>query len=320
MLSFITPFALKRSGILGMNSRNVEFISRYNDRKLYPLVDNKLQTKLLAEEYGINTPKLLFVVHYQHDVYELKEKLQDISAFAIKPACGSGGKGILVIKGKDGEGFVKASGAIISVDEVIRHVTNILAGLYSLSGDQDSAIIETLIEADSLFDAYSYQGVPDIRIIVFQGYPVMAMLRLSTKESDGKANLHQGAVGVGLDIKTGKAINAVMNGEKVLVHPDTNNLLNAISIDNWRELLLLACSCYDMSNLGYLGVDIVLDKDKGAMLLELNARPGLAIQIANSQGLLPRLREIEKVFSKKRNVQERVDFVRDSSLFSASVL
>jgi alpha-L-glutamate ligase-like protein len=315
MQSFISPFSLKRSGILGMNSRNIEFISRYNDRKLYPLVDNKLQTKLLAQEYGINSPELLFVVHYQHDVYKLKEKLQNISSFVIKPACGSGGKGILVVKSKKDDAFVKASGAVIRLEEVIRHVTNILAGLYSLSGDQDVAIIETLIEADPLFDDYSYQGVPDIRIIVFQGYPVMSMLRLSTYESDGKANLHQGAVGVGIDIKTGKAINAVMKGKKVLIHPDTKHSLDAIFIQNWRELLVLASSCYEMSNLGYLGVDIVLDKNKGAMLLELNARPGLSIQVANSKGLLPRLREIEKIASKRRSVQERVDFVIKSSLF-----
>ncbi|MCK9492126.1 MAG: alpha-L-glutamate ligase-like protein [Sulfurimonas sp.] len=315
MFSFITPFALKRSGILGMNSRNIEFISRYNNRKLFPLVDNKLQTKLLANEYGINTPELLFVMQYQHDVYELKEKLKDISCFAIKPACGSGGKGILVIKGREGEGFVKSSGMIIEVEEVIRHVTNILAGLYSLSGDQDVALVETLIEADTVFDDYSYQGVPDIRIIVFQGYPVMAMLRLSTKDSDGKANLHQGAVGVGLDIKTGKPINAVMNGKKVLIHPDTKHSFDTIKIENWRELLLLASSCYDMTNLGYLGADIVLDKNRGAMLLELNARPGLSIQVANSKGLLPRLREIEKVASKRTNVQKRVDFVLEKEGF-----
>jgi len=313
MLRFITPSALKKSGILGMNSRNIEFISRYNDRRLFPLVDNKLQTKLLAQQHAIQTPKLLFVVQYQHDVYELKERLQNITSFVIKPACGSGGKGILVIKHRDGDKFIKSSGVSIGVDEIARHVTNILAGLHSLSGDQDVAIVERLIEADSLFDKYSYQGVPDIRIIVFQGYPVMAMLRLSTKESDGKANLHQGAVGVGIDIKTGRAINAVMNGKKVSFHPDTKEALNAIVIENWSELLLLASSCYDMSELGYLGVDIVLDKNKGAMVLELNARPGLSIQIANSTGLLPRLREIQRVASKKRDKQERVDFILSSA-------
>jgi len=315
MLHFISPPSLQKSGIMGMNSRNVEFISRYNNRKLFPLVDDKLQTKLLAQEHGINIPTLLFAVHYQHDVYELKEKLKNISSFVIKPARGSGGKGILVVKDKKGDAFVKSSGAVIGAEEVIRHVTNILAGLYSLSGDQDSAIVETLIEADPFFDNYSYQGVPDIRIIVFQGYPVMAMLRLSTKESDGKANLHQGAVGVGLDIQTGRAINAVMHGQKIFIHPDTKHSLNTIAIENWRELLLLASSCYEMSSLGYLGVDIVLDKNRGVVLLELNARPGLSIQIANSKGLLPRLREIEKVFLHKRSVEERVDFVSENPLF-----
>lgn len=309
MFDFINPFALKKKGILGMNSRNIEFISRYNNRRLFPLVDDKLQTKLLANEYGINTPELLFVVRYQHDVYRLKEQLKNISSFAIKPSCGSGGKGILVIKGKDGDGFVKSSGVVMSIEEVTRHVTNILAGLYSLSGDQDVAIVETLIESNSLFDNYSYQGVPDIRIIIFMGYPIMAMLRLSTKSSDGKANLHQGAVGVGLDIKTGKPINAVMEGEKIFFHPDTHHSFDTIEIANWKELLILACSCYEMTNLGYLGADIVLDKYKGAMLLELNARPGLSIQVANAKGLLPRLREIEKNLKKRRTVQERVDFV-----------
>ncbi len=311
MQRFISPFALKRSGILGMNSRNIEFISRYNNRKLFPLVDNKLKTKLLCEEYGINTPELLFVVQYQHDVNALKERLQSISSFVIKPARGSGGKGILVIKEKRGDKYIKASGIAIGFEEIARHVTNILAGLHSLSGDQDVALIERLIEANSIFDAYSFQGVPDIRIIVFEGYPVMAMLRLSTKESDGKANLHQGAVGVGIDISRGVAINAVMKGEKVSLHPDTKEPLDKIVIDEWRELLVLAASCYEMSKLGYLGVDIVLDKNRGAMLLELNARPGLSIQIANSQGLLPRLRTIEKSLSKKRGIQERVNFVQE---------
>lgn len=312
MQSFISPAALRKSGILGMNGRNIEFISKYNSRKLFPLVDNKLKTKLLCQEYGINTPDLLFVVQYQHDVYALKERLQTISSFVIKPSRGSGGKGILVIKEKRGDEYIKGSGLAIGFEDVARHVTNILAGLYSLSGDQDVAIVEALIESDSIFDAYSYQGVPDIRIIVFQGYPVMAMLRLSTKESDGKANLHQGAVGVGIDIETGKVINAVMKGESVLFHPDTKEPLNTISIEGWRELLVLAASCYEMSNLGYLGVDIVLDKKRGAMLLELNARLGLSIQVANSQGLLPRLRTVEKSLSKKRNVQERVDFVQEA--------
>ncbi len=314
MISLISPWELKRLGILGMNARNIDFISRYNNRKYYPLVDNKLQTKLLAQEHGINTPKLLFAIKYQYEVNSFKEQIKELSSFVIKPAKGSGGKGILVIVGRDGENFIKSSGTIIDFNEIARHLTNTLAGLHSLSGDQDIALIETLIEIDPIFENYSYQGVPDIRIIVFRGYPVMAMLRLSTKASDGKANLHQGAVGVGVDIKTGKAINAVMNGVKIITHPDTHHSFESISVPNWKDLLTLASSCYDITNLGYLGADIVLDKNRGAMLLELNARPGLAIQIANSKGLLNRLREIEKIKTIRRNPSDRVEFILNAIL------
>ena len=44
-MKWTTPSKLRRQGILGMNSRNVDFIGRSNDRHLYPLVDNKLKTK-----------------------------------------------------------------------------------------------------------------------------------------------------------------------------------------------------------------------------------------------------------------------------------
>lgn len=305
---FVSPFALKKSGILGMNSRNIEFVSRYNERKFYSRVDNKLQTKELAQEFGIATPKLHFVVRVQHDISELEAKLATLSSFVIKPARGSGGKGILVIQKREADLYIKSSGLAISFDAISRHLTNILAGLYSLRGDPDVAIIEALIEADPVFESYSYQGVPDIRIIVFQGYPVMAMLRLSTKESDGKANLHQGAVGVGISISSGRAIHAVMHGKRVHTHPDTNNELEDIVVPNWRELLTMASSCYELSSLGYLGVDIVLDKNRGAMLLELNARPGLSIQVANSCGLLWRLRTIESLKTKSRHASTRVAF------------
>ncbi len=298
-----------------MNARNVEFIGKYNDRKLYPLVDNKLKTKRLALKAGINMPSLFFTLSKQHDVAILQEKIQGLDAFVIKPSRGSGGKGILVIKSRIDDKFVKANDELISLDVLKRHVTNILAGLYSLGGNQDVAIFEDLIIADTLLKNYSYQGVPDIRIIIFRGYPVMAMLRLSTQSSDGKANLHQGAVGVGINLKTAKASYAVLKQSRVLIHPDTKNVLDKIEIANWGELLILAAKCYDMTKLGYLGVDIVIDEKKGPMLLELNARPGLSIQVANSKGLLPRLREIEKIKEIDPIAKNRVDFVLKQDWF-----
>jgi alpha-L-glutamate ligase-like protein len=307
MWGWANPARLKAHGIMGMNSRNIEFVSRYNDRRLYPLVDDKLKTKLLACEHGLTTPALRSVIRWQHEIRHLEQRLKGLDGFAIKPARGSGGKGILVVSGRHGDRFVKSSGKEVSIDDLGRHLSNVIAGLYSLAGTPDVAIIEDLIRLDPHFDGYSHEGIPDIRIIVFRGYPVMAMLRLATHASDGKANLHQGAVGVGLDMGTGAGIHAVHFGRRIHVHPDTGMALDRIVIPSWRTLLVLAARCYEMTGLGYIGADIVLDRDHGPAILELNARPGLAIQIANGCGLLPRLRLVESL-TQTQSPEERVDF------------
>ena len=310
MIRFVSPSTLRRLGILGMNRRNIECIGSNNPRRFYPLVDNKLKTKLLAQEYDVPTPQLRFVVREQHEISHIERQLAGLENFVLKPAKGSGGKGILVITGRKGDQFVRSSGALISVSDIRRHMSNILAGLYSLGGSPDLAIVEDLIAFDDCFTGYSHEGVPDIRIVVFKGYPVMAMLRLSTHASDGKANLHQGAVGVGLALDSGRCLYAAQFGRPVRVHPDTGRSLRDIHISGWRDILLLASQCYDMTGLGYIGTDIVLDKYAGPQLLELNARPGLAIQIANGCGLLPRLRHIENMTLNRRYRSEhRVDYV-----------
>ncbi|WP_328185520.1 alpha-L-glutamate ligase-like protein [Marinobacter sp. OP 3.4] len=295
MSSWISPFRLRKAGILGMNERNVSYIARYNDRRAYPLVDDKLKTKLLAEEFDIKTPRLRQVVGQQHEIGHFSDMAVDLEGFAIKPSKGSGGKGITVVQRREGDQYVKASGAHLSLEYLKRHLSNILAGLYSLGGKPDVAIVEDLVRPTALLSKYSYQGVPDIRIVVFQGYPVMAMVRLSTSASDGKANLHQGAVGVGLDIGTGHALNAVQFNRKTLLHPDTGLPMSEIRIDDWDTMLIMAARCYEATGLGYIGVDLVLDETEGPLLLELNARPGLTIQMANGKGLLPRLQNIESL-------------------------
>lgn len=292
---FALPWQLRSRGILGMNKRNISYIARHNPRHLYPLVDNKLKTKLLAQEARITTPNLITTIENQHDVSLLEERLRHHQGFAVKPAKGSGGKGILILSRYDEHNFIKGNGHVISLLDLQRHVSNILSGLYSLGGTPDIAIIEELIEFDPQFEGYSFEGVPDIRVIIFKGFPVMAMMRLATRASDGKANLHQGAVGVGLDIATGKPLHAVQNGQSIVHHPDTGQDLTQLKISNWQTLLVLAASCYEVTGLGYLGADMVLDLHKGPMLLELNARPGLTIQVANGCGLLHRLRPIERL-------------------------
>ncbi|HET8806932.1 MAG TPA: alpha-L-glutamate ligase-like protein [Methylophaga sp.] len=297
---YVHPSKLSQIGVLGMNERNISYISRYNPRHLYPLVDDKLKTKEIALEAGVKVPDLLGTVSEQHSVRDLIKILPPEKGFCIKPANGSGGKGILVVVRQDENGYRKSNGQYATISDLERHVTNILAGLFSLGGKADVAILEDLIHFDDCFSGFSHEGVPDTRVIVFRGFPVMAMMRLSTRDSNGKANLHQGAVGVGLDIGDGHALRAVQFDKPVLLHPDTGVNLMALKIPHWEDLLHLAVSCYEMSGLGYLGTDIVLDRFQGPMLLELNARPGLTIQIANGRGLLPRLQHIERLGKKQR--------------------
>ncbi len=281
MISLASPAALRRRGILGMNERNVGYIGKYNPRRFYPLVDNKLETKRAARERGLPVPELYGVVEYQHEVKHVTNRLQALESFVIKPAQGSGGKGILVVVGRNGDRYIKSSGQEITASEVRRHVSNVLAGLHSLGGRNDIAMIEALIDFDPALAQYSYEGVPDIRVIAFRGVPVMAMMRCATHDSDGKANLHQGAVGVGLNIQSGCAVRAVQHGQLVETHPDTGAVFSTLVIPHWERVLDMAASCVEMTGLHYIGADVVLDRINGPMLLELNARPGLAIQVAN---------------------------------------
>lgn len=297
MFTLASPAKLRDAGIVGMNRRNVRYIAENNPRKLYPRVDDKLQTKVLAEAGGIAVPKLIGVVSLTGQIRELPDFLKPHERFVIKPAQGSGGKGILVIAGRHDEHYLRPSGAQVSFPSISRHISNTLSGLFSLGGKPDVAMIETMVDFDACFEGFSFEGVPDIRVIVYKGFPAMAMTRLSTKDSDGKANLHQGAVGVGLDIGTGRALRGVQYDRPVEVHPDTDARLSDIAVPRWAELIHLAARCYEITELGYLGVDVVLDRNLGPLVLELNARPGLAIQVANGMGLKTRIDRIDTAFA-----------------------
>jgi alpha-L-glutamate ligase-like protein len=278
-----------------MNSRNIEYIARYNPRHLYPLVDDKLKTKVSAQKAGIAVPELLAVIKSQWQLRDLENIIGQWQKFVIKPTRGSGGKGIVVITGRDAESYVKPNGTQLDLPAIRRHISNILSGLYSLGGKPDSVMFESLIEYDAVFNDFTYEGVPDLRIIVFKGFPVMAMLRCSTHASDGRANLHQGAIGVGIDMATGQSLFAVQHDKPVTRHPDTGRLFSELLIPQWNSILELAAGCFEMTGLGYIGCDIVLDKHQGPVILELNARPGLAIQLASGRGLIDRLRLVENL-------------------------
>lgn len=305
---------LKKAGILSMNRRNADLVLKYNERKLYPIVDDKLKTKRLAIAAGIAVPELYAVITTEHQIQEIGTILAPYQEFVLKPAHGSGGDGIVVITGKVKERFRKANGSLVSEEELAYHLSCTLSGAYSLGGHPDTVLVERRVQIDPVFEAISYEGVPDIRVITLFGYPVMSMVRLPTRASDGKANLHQGAIGAGIDLGTGKTLGGVWRNEPIDHHPDTLNSILNLQVPYWDKILHLAAQSYELTGLGYIGVDIVLDKNLGPLILELNARPGLSIQIANREGLVHRCLEVEKqvVQNPKVSAHERVVFSRSN--------
>ncbi len=301
---------LQEAGVLGINRRNADYTLRYNPRRLYPLVDDKLRTKELALKAGFAVPELYAVVEIEKQIRELHDALREHSDFVIKPSRGSGGDGILVISGRAKKMYRKINGMLMTEQELERHVSNILSGIFSLGGEQDRAIVESRVRFNPIFESVIYQGVPDIRIIVFLGVPVMSMVRLPTRMSDGRANLHQGAIGAGIDIATGTTLSAVWRNDVIDEHPDTGMAVKGIRIPGWEGLLTLAAGCYELTGLGYQGVDIVMDKERGPLVLELNARPGLNIQIANRAGLFSRLKMVEQYRETLKDMESRVEFAK----------
>jgi alpha-L-glutamate ligase-like protein len=284
-----TPGELRAMGVVGINMRNARFLLPNNPRKLYDLVDNKIRTKQLAVDHQMAVPETYGVVRSPHDTAVLERLLKGRESFVIKPARGSGGKGVLVIVAREGGYFVKPSGSKLGLEELKHHCSNILAGLFSLGGRRDVALIEYRVHPAKVLTEISFQGAPDIRVVMLKGYPVMAMLRAATRESDGRANLHQGAIGIGIDLATGKTIRAVHHGHPIERHPDLKAPVVGVQLPHWDAILDIAVTCHEMTKLGYLGVDIMIDEDLGPLMIEVNARPGLAIQLANGVGLLRRL-------------------------------
>lgn len=311
MNPFAVASALRARGVLGINERNAEYTLPYNPRNCYPLVDDKVLTKELAQKAGIAVPPLYGVIEIQRQVRALPALLKDHEDFVVKPARGSQGDGIVVVTGRTHDLYRTADGSLLDGGHLAFHVSNILSGIYSLGGQTDKALIEYRIKFDPVFEAITYRGVPDIRIIVFLGVPVMAMVRLPTRLSGGKANLHQGAIGTGVDMATGRTLTAVWGNGIVSEHPDTANPVSGVQIPNWDTLLDLGARSYELTGLGYQGIDIVLDRDRGPLILELNARPGLAIQIANRTGLKSRLAAVEAAHARLTTVAERVAFARE---------
>jgi alpha-L-glutamate ligase-like protein len=293
---------LRELGILGMNRRNAAYILDHNPRSAYPVVDDKMRMHGLCAEIGVPTPRVFVQITSYGQLRDLGRLLGPCQDFVIKPNCGAGGRGVLVLMGREGQRFVRHNGELLALDDLRQHLSDILSGLYSLGGQPDTALVQQRIRLHPAFARVAYKGIPDVRVILYRNQPAMAMLRLPTKESNGRANLHQGGIGTGVDLETGITHHAVQRNRLVEFHPDTKLPVVGMEVPHWDEILSMSRRVAEAIGLGYVGVDIVVDEVEGPLLLEANARPGLAIQIANGRGLLPRLEEIDAMLDQPRTL------------------
>ena len=286
---------LKELGILGINQRNAALILDHNPRSLFPLVDDKRRMRDLCRDIRVPTPQIYAALTSHSELRQLSKVLNDRKDFVVKPNRGSAGRGVLVIVGREGSRFLRHNGDPLTPEYLRQHVSDVLSGMYSLGALPDHALFQQRVRLHPAFDRVAFQGIPDVRIVLYRNEPVMAMLRLPTKESNGRANLHQGGLGVGIDLQSGLTHHAVQRNRMVVGHPDTGVPVIGLRVPFWSRIVEMARRVAEAIGLGYLGVDIVIDAIDGPMLLEANARPGLAIQIANAQGLIPRLAEIDEM-------------------------
>lgn len=291
--------------VLSLNARALEYTASANVRQAIRLANNKLATKQLLQKAGVGTPRLFAVIASRSELKRFNwTKLPP--SFVIKPNSSSGGGGIIVIFGRNRKGnWVKADKTEVFIPELKDHVLDILDGNFSRGNIPDSAFMEQRVRNHADLKPYSVKGVPDIRIIVSHHVPVMAMLRLPTEESNGRANLHAGGIGVGIDLGLGITTTAIHHGELIEYLPGSRVRLSGIRLPVWHDILLTALKAADALGITFAGVDVALDRDDGPVVLEVNARPGLDIQLANMAPLRSRLRRVQglKVTRPEKGVQ-----------------
>lgn len=301
---------MKLKDVLGLNSRNHLYTSVYNNRSGKQIANSKLLTKKTLTAAGVRVPKTYKIIKSmeQLDKFDFLKLPED---FVVKPNNGLGGEGIVVIekRGEYAGEWIDSQGRVWGVDDLRLHVGDILAGRYSMDDLPDTAYIEERVRVHPVFEKYSYHGTPDIRVIVFNRVPIMSYVRLPTEESGGRANLFQGAAAGGIDIATGVTTYGVHHGKPIEFFPGSRRKLANIVIPQWEEILETAVKAADAIGLGYMASDIVLQADgKGTavpMILEVNAQPGLKIQIANRAGLRERLARVKglKIISPKHGIK-----------------
>lgn len=272
--------------VLGINARNA-MIAGSNPNSAIRLVNNKQATKDVMLRIGNRVAPTLFFIKNKlqlrsFDLTKLPE------SWVVKPNQSLAGQGVLLATQRQQEGWLSGSGKSMKPQAIIRHLLRILDGEHSPIA-QDAALFEPLLHAHSAMQGMAPIGLPDIRVICYGDQPQLAMVRLPTKRSGGRANLHAGGIGVSIDLSNGRTLEAFQKRRRIVTHPDTGSVLNGIQIPYWAEILEMSARCAPATGLQYVGVDIVIDEILGPVILEVNARPGLEIQNITRSGLFAML-------------------------------
>ena len=275
------------AGVIGMNFRNRHMVDYLNSRPEMAVARDKIATKERLTQYGIATPATLITIRRGRDIGKAIDGLESLKKpFVVKPSRSARGRGILLCSSIDTEGITKLSGEHLPREELIFHLHQILHGEFSFGRPSDTILIEEMVTPDRNWILKGLPGPPDLRIVVCMGKILLAMARLPTSSSDGRANLHCGAVGVGIDPSDGKTRGGVLLDRPVENHPDFDVSLDGHSVEDFDKCMDLALRCCEAFQLGFMGVDIMRDVESGPMVIEVNARPGLGLQIANRTGIL----------------------------------
>lgn len=287
-------FFFKDYGLLGQNSRNLDYIKSNNFALSRRLADSKLKTKEFLSSHKIAVPATLAILKKHEQITnEMVDALDP--PFVVKPNNGYGGKGILIFESKNADGsFLTNTGETYNTRRIKEHFHYIIDGFFSLSGGRDTVVIEKKIVLTQEIALLGKYGLPDLRVICYNMVPIMAMMRIPTEESGGKANLHGGACGVGIDIGTGK-LTYITKGSKIIKSIPGIGDVRGIVLPGWDDILGLAVKVQQVTKIGYLGCDIVLDEHDGPLLLEMNIRAGLEVQVANLAPLKSRLKRVEGI-------------------------
>jgi len=292
----LSKFFKNRRKILGMNERNLIFIRKSNHKKAINIADDKILTKEILSFAGIPTSKLIAVIN---NIKELENFDWSTipNSFVLKPATGLEGAGIDIFYNRDLNGeWIRADKTKVSLDNLKIQIRDILNGKYSLNQLPDRALLEERVKTHKSFKYYTYKGTPDIRIIAYNKIPVMSFLRLPTQESQGKANLVLGAIGAGIDLANGTTTSAIQGKHGYIEYiPNTKILISGLKIPFWNKMLTYAIQAQVATGLNYSAVDFLIDRELGPLIVEINARPGLSIQLANKDGLRWRLKKVRDI-------------------------